>query len=220
MDGTKRVSLIQQTYSVGNYGQVLTSETSRSIYGMLNPITRNEWDTAGRAGIEADFRLDVYTFEYHGEKILEMDGTRYGVYRTYIRINDDRTELYLHTVNGITFDDQEDIPEEDIQSYIDIFNTLHSSGLPVFYGYAPENQSLPYIVYQLDSDNFAADNEVYSNGYRLTASLYTARKSLRCERLLESAFKNNDIYWERTETNDLGEAQYVQTYEATIIGGD
>lgn len=219
MDGNRRVNLIKETYSVGSYGQVLTSETSKSIYGLLNPITRTEWDTAGRAGYEADFRLDVYTFEYQGEKIVEVDGIRYGVYRSFIRINDDRTELYLHTVNGVTFD-EDDIPEEEVQDYIDIYNALHSSGLPVFYGHAIPNQSLPYIVYQLDSDNFAADNEVYSRGYRLTASLYTARKSLKCERMLESALKNNSIFWERTETNDMDESQFVQTYEADIVGGE
>lgn len=219
MDGNRRVNLIKETYSVGSYGQILISESSRSIYGLLNPITRTEWDTAGRAGYEADFRLDVYSFEYQGEKIVEVDGIRYGVYRSFIRINDDRTELYLHTVNGVTFD-EDDIPEEEVQDYIDIYNALHSSGLPVFYGHAIPNQSLPYIVYQLDSDNFAADNEVYSRGYRLTASLYTARKSLKCERMLESAFKNNSIFWERTETNDMDESQFVQTYEADIVGGE
>ena len=219
MDSTKIVNLIQENITHGNYGQEIISETSTTVYGRISSVTRSEWNTAGQRGIEADFRLDVYSFEYHGEKVVEVDGVRYGVYRSYVRVNEDITELYLHTVDGVTYADEDDIPEEDISTYINIYEVLSSTGIPTFYGHAPQGQTLPYIVYDLaDSSNFAADNIVYQRGYDLTVSLYTARKSLRRERLIESAFEQNEIVWERGETDDLDERIYVQEYIANLIG--
>lgn len=220
MDSTKIVKLVKETITHGNYGQEIITETSSTVFGRLYSVTRNEWTDAGQRGVEANFRLDVYTFEYNGEKIVELDGVRYGVYRTYIRVNEDITELYLHTVNGVTNIEEEAIPEEELETYVNIYNTLSSTGIPTFYGFAPNRQSLPFIVYSMDSNNFDADDKVYASGYDLTVNLYTSRKSLHCEKLLQTAFNNSDIAWEREETDNLDERVFVQTYSASIIGGD
>lgn len=216
MDGTRVVKLIQENITRGNYGQEIVSETYTNVYGMLQGITRSEWGTAGQRGIEASFRVDVYTFEYHGEKIVEIDGVRYAVYRTYINIGNDRTELYLETRQGVTFG-YDEIEEEDVQVYVDFYETLLGSGIPVFYSYASEGQTLPYITYELDSSNFDADDIVYSKGYVATIQLHTARKSLKCERLLEGALEAANIPWERTETEDFAEREIIESYSAEII---
>ena len=215
MDATKIVSLIQENITHGSYGQEIIEETSTRVFGTIHPITRAEWTDAGQRGIETSFRVDVYQFEYSGELIVEVDGVRYGVYRQYPRIGDDIVELYLHT-SGVTFTEVDDVPEEDIPLYVTTYEMLASSGIPTFYGHAPAGQSLPYIVYYMDSSNFGADDRVYSEGYELTVALYTARKDLRMEKALERAFESDDIYWERQETDQLEDRLYVQTYTAVV----
>lgn len=219
MNGTRVVKLIKEHFSRGNYGQEIVEKTLTKVYGELSSVTRQEWGTAGQRGVEASFRLDVYTFEYHGERIVEIDGVQYFVYRTYINVGNDRTELYLESRGGVTYGDEE-VDEVDVPAYVNIFNVLSSTGIPTFYGHASEGQTLPYIVYELDSSNFDADNKVYSLGYELTARLYTARKSLKNERKIEQAFEENDISWERGETDDYDEHEFIQEYTAALLGGD
>ena len=46
-----------------------------------------------------------------------------------------------------------------------------------YYGSAPIGTTLPYLVArQTNSNNFAADNKVYSNKYELTLEYYTTKK--------------------------------------------
>lgn len=220
MDSTKIVKLISEDITHGNYGQEMISESAKEVFGSLASVTRNEWTTAGQRGVEASFRLDVYTFEYSGEEIVEVDGVRYGVYRSYIRIGEDITELYLHTMEGVTYCEDDDIPEDELSTYVTVFNALSASGIPVFYAHASKGQKMPFIVYELDSDNFDADNRVYANGYTLTARLYTGRKSVKRERMLEDALNEAEIPWERGETDDLDERVYVQEYIGPVLGGD
>lgn len=218
MDSLAKVKLIKQDFSIGNYGQILTTETERTIFGELGSITRSEWSTAGSLGVQPSFRVNVYTFEYQGEQIVEIKGERYAIYRSYVRVNEDITELYLEARAGIT-DATDDIEEEDEPAYIFAYTSLSASGLPVYYGEAPRGAKLPYVIYELNSSNFNADDSVYSEGYDLTASLYTVRKSLKYERQLTNALNAAKLPWERGETNDLEERLYIQEYSATILGG-
>lgn len=219
MDSNARIKLIKEEITRGNFGQEIIEETSTEVYANINSITRAEWTAAGQSGINAEFRVDVYSFEYHGERVVELDGMRYGVYRAYPRVNKDITELYLHTVAGVTYSD-DDFDEIDIPVYIEVYEALSRTGIPVFYGNASEGQNLPYITYTLDSNNFEADDSVYVNGYRLTATLYTGRKSLKRERLVESALNGAEIPWERTESEEINERLYMQAYEGEVLGGE
>lgn len=218
MDSTKKIKLIAEHRSRGSFGQEIVKECEREIWATLQPISRNEWTTAGQRGVEAIFRVLIYTFEYHDELTVEIDGQRYGVYRSYIDMGNDKTELYLESKAGITFAECDDVPEEEIEAYLKVYSMLSNSGIPTFYGDAPKGQKLPYLVYDMDSNNFAADNKVYSQGYDLVVSLYEPRKSLRLERAVERAFDSSDVYWEREESDEIDERMFVQRYAAEIRG--
>lgn len=100
MDNLKRVTLIKRHSAVNSLGEVTYLETSSEVFGYVTSSTQQEWFTAHREDINSVFRLVIYSFEYHGETIVEMDGVRYGVYRTFEK-STDKIELYLEQKAGI-----------------------------------------------------------------------------------------------------------------------
>ena len=101
MDTLKKIKLIKRTTSVDSLGEVTFEETSREVYANVASSSQSEWFTAHRDDINAVYKLVMYSFEYNDETIVEMDGVRYGVYRTYIS-SIDRIELYLEEKAGVT----------------------------------------------------------------------------------------------------------------------
>ena len=96
---------------------------------------------------------------------------------------------------------------------------LESTGLPVAYDDFPEEDApeLPFIVYrEIGTDNFGADNKVWASFLRIKIDLLTAKRDLETEALLEKAFDDNDIFWER-EPNFEGNEHYSRIiYEIEV----
>lgn len=96
---------------------------------------------------------------------------------------------------------------------------LDSTELPVAYnawqvGAAP---ALPFIVYrQMGSNNFAADNIVYSGTKEIDVELYTKEKSPDTEAAVEDVLNGASIYWEKTETYLDDEKCFEVTYEIEV----
>ena len=98
MDSTIKIILIGRTYAKDKYGQLISKEKTRTIWGRKSPITRAEWAEAGRQGVNPSFQVKVRTQEYRGELAAEVKGSRYGIYRSYE--NGEVTELYLEQKVG------------------------------------------------------------------------------------------------------------------------
>ena len=91
---------------------------------------------------------------------------------------------------------------------------LKTTNLPVAYHHFTSPPSPPYIVYLFSySSNFGADNKVYQKDFNYQVELYTTKKDLASEALIEDLFNANDIYWEKTETYIEGEGLYQVLYE-------
>lgn len=61
----------------------------------INPVGRDEFTAAGQKGYKAEFMLEVWAFEYSGQKEVMVDGERYAIYRTYGPKPNGKTELYV-----------------------------------------------------------------------------------------------------------------------------
>lgn len=61
----------------------------------VNPVGRDEFAAAGQKGYKAEFMLEVWTFEYSGQKEVIVGGKRYAIYRTYGPKPNGKTELYV-----------------------------------------------------------------------------------------------------------------------------
>lgn len=100
MDRSNVVNLIAVTYAVDSIGQRVANETSRTVYCDIRNVSRSEWKDAGEMGFKPQYQITMFAPDYEGEEIAEINGTRYGVYRTYHGRND-TIELYLEEKAGI-----------------------------------------------------------------------------------------------------------------------
>lgn len=99
----------------------------------------------------------------------------------------------------------------------ELYNLLKSTGLPVAYHHFDEPPSLPYIIYLFTySSNFAADSKIYKRFDNYQVELYSEKKDLESEQLLENVFDENDIYYDKSETYIESEEMYQVVYEIQI----
>ena len=99
----------------------------------------------------------------------------------------------------------------------ELYNLLKSTGLPVAYHHFNEPPGLPYIVYLFTfSENLGADNKVYQKIDNYQIELYSEKKDLAREQLIENLFDENDIYYDKSETYIESEEMYQVVYEIQI----
>lgn len=100
MDRSRILTLIEATYTADSIGQQIAEETPREVYCGVSSISASEWFEAGRAGLKPEYRVTMFAPDYQGEEIAELDGVRYGIYRTYLGGNE-TIELYLERKAGV-----------------------------------------------------------------------------------------------------------------------
>lgn len=90
--------LISEEITYDAIGQPVRTETEREILCTVAGITRTEWAEAGKLGVDPQIKLITPLMNYNGERTVEFEGKRYGVYRTYA--GTDRLEIYLERKAG------------------------------------------------------------------------------------------------------------------------
>lgn len=99
MDRSSVIRLIAETVVTDQYGVQHASETSRKVFCAITSVSLQEWSEGGRLGLNPQFRMTMFAPEYHGEQILEYQGERYTIYRTYYGRND-TLDLYVERRQG------------------------------------------------------------------------------------------------------------------------
>lgn len=85
--------LIQQTRGVDEYGDPTTDETKREVFCDKASIGQKEFYQAHAVGLQPEIKFVLADYlDYNGEQLVEYDGQRYRVLRTY------RTGLELELV--------------------------------------------------------------------------------------------------------------------------
>lgn len=84
------------------HGNAVYSETKSSVFAVKKSVRQSEFFQAATVGFKPDMLLEVFSFEYSGEEMCELNGDRYTIYRTYQIPNTDRIELYLTAIVGDT----------------------------------------------------------------------------------------------------------------------
>ena len=72
----------------------------RTVFCQVQSVKRSEWAAAAHSGKRATYCVTVWADEYQGEEVAILNGTRYGIYRTYSP-NGDEMELYLEQKAGV-----------------------------------------------------------------------------------------------------------------------
>lgn len=100
MDKSRVLTLVSVTYQKDEIGQMVPVPVKRDVFCNISSVSASEWFDAGQAGLNPEYRATMFSYDYNGEQIAELDGTRYGVYRTYIGKNE-TIELYLERKAGV-----------------------------------------------------------------------------------------------------------------------
>ena len=97
-----KISLISRTVgdTVDEYGEAIITETSTTVFAVRNAVKRNEFYQAQAAGLRPEITFEVYEMEYSGEGIIEFDGKRYNVIRSY-PIAGERLELICSALTEV-----------------------------------------------------------------------------------------------------------------------
>ena len=112
MDRSDVIILISKNSVQTNDYSWVDQEIRKEVFCDVRSITQTEWFNAGRNGIDHPaFVFVINRNEYLGQQIVEYNGERYGVYRTY-RAKNESLELYCEAKGGLPIATEEDNGEE------------------------------------------------------------------------------------------------------------
>lgn len=99
MDGV--AIFIKEIYEKNEIGERISKESKREVFVQVYSIGRTDWQQAGQLGLSPSIMIKINRINYEGEKIVEVDRMRYGIYRTYCPPDSDDMELYLEEKAGV-----------------------------------------------------------------------------------------------------------------------
>lgn len=78
------IKLITVTETTDRYGRTVTTEASKELFAAVRSITQSEFYQAQAVGLKPEYKFVIADYlEYNNEKIVEYNGIRYSVKRTY-----------------------------------------------------------------------------------------------------------------------------------------
>ncbi len=80
---TDEITLIADKTTIDSAGYPVTAEKCRDVFANAKSVTRAEYYEAMRSGISASIVFVVSSHDYRDERIVEYEGRRYKVERTY-----------------------------------------------------------------------------------------------------------------------------------------
>lgn len=95
------ITLIAETYQQDGIGQQIAVETKRQVWAHIRSAGGSEFMEGGRIGIRPELVAVTPTVNYQGEKIVEICGKRYTVFRVYMQEESDALELHLQEEVGV-----------------------------------------------------------------------------------------------------------------------
>ena len=101
----------------------------------------------------------------------------------------------------------------------ELYQALKSLGMPVAYGSFSTPVTPPFITYQFAySSDLIADNQNYVDISNFQVELYTAKKDLAAEKLVQDKLKELGLPYAKTEAWIEEEKLYQIIYEVQLIG--
>ena len=93
-----RVTLVGRTTSLDAIGNAKHKETKTEVWADVLSPSRAEVTSAGANGLKPSYVVKVHRSDYSGQTVVEVDGRRLTVYRTFRA--GENVELYVHDKRG------------------------------------------------------------------------------------------------------------------------
>ena len=94
------ITLITETYANDDSGVPRKTEAAADVFAKKRSVSRSEFFEGGRNGLNPEYEFDVFKGDYDGQRVIEFESKRYGVYRTYEPDDTDYIELYVSRKGG------------------------------------------------------------------------------------------------------------------------
>ena len=93
----KKIQLVTQNFTIGAHLEKIPEDQTpaRSVFATIESVSQSEFFQANADGLTPSGKATIWQFEYHGEKIMVIDGQRYAIYRTYAPLTSNKIELYF-----------------------------------------------------------------------------------------------------------------------------
>lgn len=101
MTKLRGAKLISRTVTYDELNQPTETDTAREVVVEVRSVTQSEYFAGRQGGLAPDLAFLLSVFDYQGEKVIEYDGKKYAIYRTY-EADDNYVELYAQIEGGIT----------------------------------------------------------------------------------------------------------------------
>lgn len=99
MDRSDVITLYADAVTYNDYGVAVKQRTSKDVYCRVDSVTRAEFFDAGRSGLNPEYRITMFAYDYNGETVIGYKGRMYSVYRTYMA-KTDIIEVYVEKRTG------------------------------------------------------------------------------------------------------------------------
>lgn len=99
MDRSYPIYLVTEVMQEDKFGVLTPILSKRLVYANVSSVTQREFFDGGRSGLNPEFRMTMFAFDYAGESTLEYMGRMFDIYRTYQGSND-TVELYVQRKQG------------------------------------------------------------------------------------------------------------------------
>lgn len=93
--------LINETFKQDSIGQQIAQTTEKEICCNISSVSQSEFFSASQQGLKPQYKVTVFCYDYDDEKIAQLHGKRFAIYRTFLKDNED-IELYLEEQAGIS----------------------------------------------------------------------------------------------------------------------
>lgn len=78
------LDLITTVQTVDSYGDLVITETARQVFCRVESIGMKEFYQASATGLKPEIKFTLADYlDYQGERLVQYDGHRYQVLRTY-----------------------------------------------------------------------------------------------------------------------------------------
>lgn len=99
MDRSNGITLLKATRTQDADGIWRETLTGRDVFARVESVTRAEFFDGGRNGLNPEFVVKMFLYDYEGEALLRFEDKTYAIYRTYHGKND-TIELYVQREGG------------------------------------------------------------------------------------------------------------------------
>ena len=99
MDRSYPIYLISELQQEDQFGVLTPIFSKRLVYANVVSVGQREFFEGGRAGLNPEFKMTMFAFDYAGESTLEYMGRQFDIYRTF-QNGTDTVELYVQRKQG------------------------------------------------------------------------------------------------------------------------